>query len=209
MMLPVLAAALGVAAGVPLIRCLWCLVGLIRLFPNHARAHRSKWGWLQLAIAPEAYVLSAAAVALGMQRDAALANASLVALTCALAGAAAALAGLAASLWTFVTFPTIGTGHYVANGQNVISQGPYGWVRHPTYLGVLLMWFGLGLAYRDVFVLALAAGVGALYALYARSEERMMLAAFGDAYSSYRSCVGSFLPKSLRPFQARATTRPQ
>ncbi len=209
MALPVLAAALGVATGVPLIRCLWCLVGLIRLFRNHARADRSEWGWLQLAIAPEAYVLSAAAVALGMQRDVALADASLVVLTCALAGAAASLGGLAVSLWTFVTFPTIGTGHYVANGQIVISQGPYGWVRHPTYLGVLLLWFGLGLAYRDVFVLALAAGVGALYARYARSEERMMLAAFGDAYSSYRSCVGSFLPKSLRPFQARATTRPQ
>ncbi len=209
MTLPVLAAALGVATGVPLLRCLWCLVGLIRLFPNHARADRSEWGWLQLAIAPEAYVLSAAAVALGMQRDAALADASLVAVTCARAGAASSLAGLAVSVWTFVTFPTIGTGHYVANDQIVISRGPYGWVRHPTYLGVLLLWFGLGLAYRDVFVLALAAGVGALYALYARSEERMMLAAFGDVYSSYRSCVGSFLPKSLRPFRARATARPQ
>jgi protein-S-isoprenylcysteine O-methyltransferase Ste14 len=209
MTLPVLAAALGVATGVPLIRCLWCLAGLIRLFPNHARADRSEWGWLQLTIAPEAYVLSAAALALGMHSDAALADASLVALTCGLAGAAASLGGLAVSLWTFVTFPKIGTGHYIASGQVVISIGPYGWVRHPTYLGVLLMWFGLGLAYRNVFVLALAAGVGALYALYARSEERMMLAAFGDAYSSYRSGVGSFLPKSLRPSQARATARPE
>jgi hypothetical protein len=66
--LPVLAAALGVATGVPLIRCLWCLAGLIRLFPNHARADRSEWGWLQLTIAPEAYVLSAARRATHVRR---------------------------------------------------------------------------------------------------------------------------------------------
>ncbi len=34
----------------------------------------------------------------------------------------------------------------VADDQAVIGDGPYGWIRHPGYAGVLALWAGYGLA---------------------------------------------------------------
>jgi protein-S-isoprenylcysteine O-methyltransferase Ste14 len=197
--------SLLVAAGVPLVRCAWCVVGFVRMFRNHRRARRSEWGWLQLAMAPEGYVQATAALLLaaGLATSADSAPGA----AWAICGAALSVAGLALSIWTFWSFPSIGTGHYVAEGQLVIRHGPYRWVRHPTYVAVLAIWFGLGVAYRDLPVLALAVLYSALYGLYARSEERLMLSAFGEDYAGYQARVNGFFPHWPRLGGAREAPR--
>jgi len=54
-------------------------------------------------------------------------------------------------------------------------------VRHPIYLGALLIWSGLSLCFLSYVVAAITAlYVIAAYVLYIRSEERIMLDTFGE-----------------------------
>jgi protein-S-isoprenylcysteine O-methyltransferase Ste14 len=170
------------------------------MFSNHARAKVSNWGLVQLLVVPEAYLLGLAGLLLWLALDRA-GTTTPSELVSALVGAALSGAGLLVSVWTFLAFPSIGTGHYVAEGQVLVSRGPYAWVRHPTYLGVLLLWFGLAISFRSFPVLVTSVFYAAVYQRYARREEQMMSAAFGDAYSRYCAQVGRFLPRTLHPFQ--------
>ncbi len=193
-------ALLGVAVFATFIRVAWCVAGFLRMFSNHARAKVSNWGLVQLLVVPEAYLLALAGLLLWLPLDRG-GTATPFELASALLGAALSGAGLLVSVWTFLAFPSIGTGHYVAERQVLVSSGPYAWVRHPTYLGVLSLWFGLGIGFRSLPVLLAAAFYAVVYQLYARREEEMMSAAFGDAYIRYCAQVGRFLPISLHPFQ--------
>jgi protein-S-isoprenylcysteine O-methyltransferase Ste14 len=189
-----------VAAFATFIRVVWCVAGFLRMFRNHSRAKVSNWGLVQLVVVPEAYLLGLAGLLLWLLPGQGGTLAPLE-FASALLGAALSGAGLLVSVWTFLAFPSIGTGHYVAEGQVLVSRGPYAWVRHPSYLGVLLLWFGLGIAFRSLPVMVAAAFYSVVYQLYARREEEMMLAAFGEAYTRYCAQVGRFLPRSLYPFQ--------
>ena len=202
---PLFHTLLRVAAFATFIRVGWCVAGFLRMFGNHARARISNWGLVQLLVVPEAYLLGLAGLLLWLQLDGG-GTATPFALASALLGAALSGAGLLVSVWTFVAFPSIGTGHYVSEGQVLVSRGPFAWVRHPTYLGVLMLWFGLGIAFRSLPVLLAAVFYGVVYQRYARHEEEMMAAAFGDAYITYCTQVGRFLPRSLRPFRAESAT---
>lgn len=197
----ILHVCLSVAAGAAWIRVIWCIAGFVRMFRNHARAEVSQWGLVQLAVVPEAYLLGLAAVLLWSIP----ASSTSGALAFGCIGALLSVAGLAISVWTFLSFPSIETGHYVAKGHQLVLRGPYAWVRHPTYLGVLLLWFGLAFAYRSISVLVLACFYAAIYEVYARREEIMMSAAFGEAYDHYCSRVGRLVPRSWRPFASEST----
>ena len=198
----ILQACLSVAALATWIRVVWCIAGFVRMFRNHARAEVSHWGLVQLAVVPEAYLLGIAALFLWSKPEPVAPTT--VALASACLGALLSVAGLAISIWTFVSFPSIGTGHYVAKGQQLVLRGPYAWLRHPTYLGVLLLWFGLAVAYRSIAVLLVACFYTAIYEVYARREEIMMSAAFGEAYDHYCSRVGRLLPRSWHPFRSKS-----
>jgi len=77
---------------------------------------------------------------------------------------------------------------------NLVTSGPYRWVRHPMYLAVLLFMLGIamyngGLLNQLSLALLLVAVVGKMH-----KEERYLHARFGD-YGDY--CSGS---KRLIPF---------
>ena len=114
----------------------------------------------------------------------------------ALAGAVSALLGLCLSAWAFLSFPTVSTGHYVLPEHRVVASGAYGFVRHPIYLGVFLIWAGIVLAFRSGWALALLAlYVLPSYLVYTRAEERMLLASLGEEYKRYRETVGGLFPR--------------
>lgn len=67
----------------------------------------------------------------------------------------------------------------------MIREGVFGWVRHPIYLGEILLYAGL-----LMLSLSLAgAGVWFVGAVFlhqiSRQEERLLLARFGDEYAHY------------------------
>jgi protein-S-isoprenylcysteine O-methyltransferase Ste14 len=80
-------------------------------------------------------------------------------------------------------------------GQTVVERGPYRWVRHPSYSGLLIFFVGLGLALSDwlsVIVLAVLPAAGLLVRIY--SEERALHAALGDDYRRYAATHRRLFP---------------
>jgi protein-S-isoprenylcysteine O-methyltransferase Ste14 len=118
----------------------------------------------------------------------------------AMVGALLALSGLWISLWSFYTAfragIIIGTGHYVENQHKLVTDGAYGLVRHPIYLGAFLIWFSLAISFNSLIVLLLTLFyLIPTLLLYIRSEENMMLSEFGDEYRRYCDRVGMVLPR--------------
>ena len=79
--------------------------------------------------------------------------------------------------------------------HRLIRSGPYAYLRHPIYSGVLLGVAGTALAIGMVrggaaFCLLLSS-----YATKARKEERVLAGKFGDAFREYRNNTGFLLPQ--------------
>lgn len=105
-------------------------------------------------------------------------------------------AGVAYRLWAVLTL-----GRYfkvaivVQEGQRVVDQGPYRWVRHPSYTGGLVTLAGIGLAYGDWISLVIMI-VFPLIALLIRIhvEEGMLLNEMGDEYAAYSKRTARLVP---------------
>jgi protein-S-isoprenylcysteine O-methyltransferase Ste14 len=121
---------------------------------------------------------------------------STAAAAAAAAGALVALAGLGLLVWALLSWRDLFVGHAVAEGQELVTAGAYGFVRHPVYLGALLIWAGLSLTFLSAITAAITVGfVIPTYLLYIRSEEAMMLASFGEEYVRYRRAVPKLFPR--------------
>ncbi|GAB2441846.1 phosphatidylethanolamine N-methyltransferase family protein [Nocardia tengchongensis] len=79
--------------------------------------------------------------------------------------------------------------------QPVISHGPYRWVRHPSYTGVLLITVGFGLASGNYLGLLLTSVVP-VYAFLRRIrlEERTLVETLGAPYENYRLTTRKLVP---------------
>lgn len=79
--------------------------------------------------------------------------------------------------------------------QPVVSTGPYRFVRHPGYTGVLLAMVGLGLLLANwLAVVALAVVVAAGMTYRISVEERALVATLGQPYEDYRSTRSRLIP---------------
>ena len=79
--------------------------------------------------------------------------------------------------------------------QTVVERGPYRWVRHPSYSGLLIFFVGLGLALNDwlsVIVLAILPAAGLIIRI--RSEERALLTGLGEDYRRYAATRRRLFP---------------
>jgi protein-S-isoprenylcysteine O-methyltransferase Ste14 len=83
----------------------------------------------------------------------------------------------------------------VQPGQPVIDRGPYRWVRHPSYSGMILTFVGMGLALGNWLSLALLAVVPtAGLIIRIRVEEQALLDALGEPYQRYAASRGRLVP---------------
>lgn len=78
-------------------------------------------------------------------------------------------------------------------GHELVTSGPYAYVRHPIYTGILLAMFGSILAV-DLLWLVLFAMAFVYFLVSARTEEKMMVAQFPDAYPAYRCRTKILIP---------------
>ena len=81
--------------------------------------------------------------------------------------------------------------------QTVVSTGPYRWVRHPSYSGLLLMVAGFGLftwgtgcRWRACVLVPLPALVRRIYL-----EEAELNRVLGEAYRTYQSDRARLIPR--------------
>ena len=78
------------------------------------------------------------------------------------------------------------------------TTGPYAHVRHPQYVGFILVMFGFLLQWPTLLTLAMFPILVWMYVRLARQEEREALAAFGEAYARYAERVPGFIPRLHR-----------
>ena len=74
----------------------------------------------------------------------------------------------------------------IQTDHQVVERGPYRWIRHPSYSGVLLAICGVGVILTNwislaILVISLLAGI--VYRI--RVEERVLCASVGAAYEAY------------------------
>jgi protein-S-isoprenylcysteine O-methyltransferase Ste14 len=105
-------------------------------------------------------------------------------------------AGIAIRQWAVVVlgqFFTIDV--RVHADQTVVERGPYRWVRHPSYTGMLLTFVGLGLALGNWAALAALTVVptaGLLVRIH--FEERALLDGLGEPYRRFASSRPHLFP---------------
>ena len=76
----------------------------------------------------------------------------------------------------------------------VATTGPYGAIRHPIYASMYLISIGMGLVFFAWLWFVVLIAFLPLWWLEARTEEREMRAAFGEAYTHYQARTPMFIP---------------
>jgi protein-S-isoprenylcysteine O-methyltransferase len=105
--------------------------------------------------------------------------------------------GLILRIWAVATLGRWFTWNVtVQPGQVLLTEGPYRFIRHPSYMGAWLMFVGSCVLLRS-YVAALVASILLLLAFLRRirHEESLMLATFPE-YEAYKATTGSLVPRA-------------
>ncbi|HET9655723.1 MAG TPA: isoprenylcysteine carboxylmethyltransferase family protein [Kineosporiaceae bacterium] len=84
--------------------------------------------------------------------------------------------------------------HRAVRESRLAVEGPYAWVRHPQYLGFLLVMAGFLLQWPTLPTLVMFPVLAVIYSRLALREEREVAARFGKAWTHYARRVNRFLP---------------
>jgi protein-S-isoprenylcysteine O-methyltransferase Ste14 len=79
--------------------------------------------------------------------------------------------------------------------RRLATTGAYARVRHPQYIGFVLIMTGFLLQWPTLVTLVMYPILVVMYALLGKGEEREMLAQFGEEYRRYMQSVPAFIPK--------------
>lgn len=82
---------------------------------------------------------------------------------------------------------------------SLATGGPYAYVRHPQYVGFIMVMFGFLLQWPTLLTLAMFPVLVWMYVRLAREEEKQVIAEFGDAYRQYADKVPAFFPRFAGP----------
>jgi protein-S-isoprenylcysteine O-methyltransferase Ste14 len=83
----------------------------------------------------------------------------------------------------------------VQKGQSIIHEGPYRFVRHPSYTGALLILFGIGLALQSWAALStLMLIFGIVYGYRIHIEEEALIVHNGEEYIAYKEKTKMLIP---------------
>ena len=110
-------------------------------------------------------------------------------------GAALTFAGIAFAIWARMWI----AGNWSSDvtlkrDHELIVDGPYRFVRHPIYTGILLALAGTALAVGEWRALLAVVLAGAAYWRKLRIEEAVMRRQFGEAYARYAERVPALIP---------------
>jgi len=103
--------------------------------------------------------------------------------------------GLAVLVWARATL----AGNWSADvvfkeDHELIERGPYRYVRHPIYSGVILMALGCVLWWGTTIAVAVAVVLPVVLWLKLSQEERLLTRHFPEAYPRYKSRVKALVP---------------
>jgi protein-S-isoprenylcysteine O-methyltransferase Ste14 len=113
------------------------------------------------------------------------------------AGLALMAAGVGLRAWSIVNLGRFFQYQIkVQPGHQVVTSGPYRFVRHPSYTGIAMVLAGIALASGDVWsLLAVAVLGGAGLAVRIRAEERQLTQALGAEYERFAAGRKRLVPR--------------
>jgi protein-S-isoprenylcysteine O-methyltransferase Ste14 len=80
--------------------------------------------------------------------------------------------------------------------HQLVTHGPYRWVRHPLYTAATAAFLALGLIAANAFILVMGVVIFAAIALLVVPREEAELAGkFGAAYAGYKQRTGALVPR--------------
>ncbi|MEA3494060.1 MAG: isoprenylcysteine carboxylmethyltransferase family protein [Candidatus Margulisiibacteriota bacterium] len=96
--------------------------------------------------------------------------------------------GVGIYLWAIREYKTV-----LKDGDKLIDTGPFQFVRHPMYLGIIFIYVGWWWIWAAVYAFYLGMFILAGMWLQAYIEEKIVLErSFGDQYREYRKITGMF-----------------
>lgn len=96
-------------------------------------------------------------------------------------------------------------------GSNLITSGPFAYVRNPLYLGNIIIYLGVGvMSYASFPSLTLITLLYFIfqYFMIVSLEEEHLLNVYGDEYKQYKNYVPKFLP-NFRKYQLTNLNQPK
>jgi len=103
--------------------------------------------------------------------------------------------GLVFALWARVALGRNWSGVVtLKEGHELVEHGPYRFVRHPIYTGILTMFFATALALGHLSGFAGALLMFASFWIKLRDEEKLMLQQFPERYAAYRLRAKRIIP---------------
>jgi protein-S-isoprenylcysteine O-methyltransferase Ste14 len=104
--------------------------------------------------------------------------------------------GIAFAIWArfyignnWSSAPSIKVGH------ELVRTGPYAWVRHPIYSGLLIATAGTALVRGELRGIVVLLVLWLAFSLKSRIEERLMMKTFGSVYDEYSRSTGALIPR--------------
>jgi protein-S-isoprenylcysteine O-methyltransferase Ste14 len=104
------------------------------------------------------------------------------------------LSGYFLFIWSVIARNVYAVSWEMPGSQKLVTWGPYFYVRHPSYLGYFLMFFGLFFIWPGLFTLLPIAAIPGYYSI-TFEEEKLLTQRFGDEYLRYQKRTGRFIPR--------------
>jgi protein-S-isoprenylcysteine O-methyltransferase len=83
----------------------------------------------------------------------------------------------------------------IHSDHHVVDSGPYRFVRHPSYLGALMAFLGLGVCWLNwISMLVVFVPIAAAFAFRIRVEEAALLESLGEPYKVYSARTKRLIP---------------
>jgi protein-S-isoprenylcysteine O-methyltransferase Ste14 len=82
----------------------------------------------------------------------------------------------------------------IREDHQLITHGIYRLVRHPIYLGVILVAIGLTVTASSVHGFLIMLVLVPIFLIRIRMEERLLMEEFGDAYQAYQAATSKLVP---------------
>lgn len=92
----------------------------------------------------------------------------------------------------------IRSGHKAVDSNSILNKGGFAYIRHPLYLGCLLIYLGLITATLSIVSFILYIGIFTFYNYIASYEEKLLIARYGAGYEEYKRKTGKWLPKIFK-----------
>ncbi len=105
------------------------------------------------------------------------------------------VSGLVVAVWARTVLGRNWSGYVTyKKDHELVTEGPYKFVRHPIYTGAILMVIGTFLYYPNIFVLSFLISWSTMFMIRTKEEEKIMIKLFGKRYLDYMKKTKRLIP---------------